>query len=158
MLAVDVFASDRRPSRCRNATAMRWACDWGRIAQRPGRIQQLDSAAFAAAAIDDMLADRPPSGDDQMRGRLLSSGVRSPRSICAAMRWPTWTPADVLSPTMPPGAMSMLLPSGLRYRVLRTGTEVSSHPDDSDAGVHYHGTLLDGRLRILSKAQVEHNQ
>ena len=107
-------------------------------------IVQLDSAAFAAA-IDDVLADRPLRlSDDQMREAIVEQqrafavqrAQRAQASLEAGRRFLTENAArgDVV-----------VLPSGLQYRVLQTGTGEQPRGGDS-VRVHYHGTLLDGRV------------
>lgn len=152
MLAVDVFASEPPTGSVPQRYSYAMGVRLGQLLKGQG-IQQLDSAAFAAA-IDDVLADRPLRlSDDQMREAIAEQqrafaaqrAQRALASLDAGRRFLTDNAAmgDVL-----------VLPSGLQYRVLRTGTGEQPRPDDS-VRVHYHGTLLDGRVFDSS---VERNQ
>lgn len=152
MLAVDVSALEPRSASVPQQYSYAMGVRLGQLLKAQG-IQQLDSAAFAAA-IDDVLADRPLRlSDDQMREAIAQQqrafaaqrAQRAQASLEAGRRFLTGNAAM--------GGV-VVLPSGLQFRVLQTGAGEQPRPDDS-VRVHYHGTLLDGRVFDSS---VERNQ
>lgn len=107
-------------------------------------IARLDSRAFAAA-IDDVLADRPLrlSEEDmqqavqaQQQAFAEQRARRAQANLEAGNRFLTQNAgrADVV-----------VLPSGLQYQVLASGDGMQPGPGDT-VRVHYHGTLLDGTV------------
>jgi FKBP-type peptidyl-prolyl cis-trans isomerase FklB len=107
-------------------------------------IAQLDSRAFAAA-IDDVLADRPlrlseaemqAAIRDQQRAFVEQRAERAQANLAAGR--------DFLAANAGRSDV-VVLPSGLQYRVLESGTGERPRAEDS-VRVHYHGTLLDGTV------------
>lgn len=107
-------------------------------------IVQLDSAAFAAA-IDDVLAGHPLRLSDAE----MQAAVRDQQSFLAGQR------AQRAEDNLKAGreflaanagrSEVVVLPSGLQYEVLESGSGAQPTAEDS-VRVHYHGTLLDGRV------------
>jgi len=107
-------------------------------------IVQLDSAAFAAA-IDDVLAGHPLRLSDAE----MQAAVRDQQSFLAGQR------AQRAEDNLKAGREFLaanagrsevaVLPSGLQYEVLESGSGAQPSAEDS-VRVHYHGTLLDGRV------------
>ena len=107
-------------------------------------IVQLDSAAFAAA-IDDVLAGHPLRLSDEE----MQAAVRDQQGILAGQR------AQRARDNLEAGreflaanagrSEVVVLPSGLQYEVLESGNGAQPTAEDS-VRVHYHGTLLDGRV------------
>ena len=107
-------------------------------------IEQIDSRAFAAA-IDDVLLNRPLrlSSDEMMSAiqeqQRVFSRQREQRALTnleAGREFLTRNAGDT-------GVV--VLPSGLQYRVLDSGTGAQAG-DGGRVRVHYHGTLLDGTV------------
>lgn len=115
----------------------------GQLLQAQG-IAQLDSRAFAAA-IDDVLAGRPlrlseaemqAAVVEQQRAFATQREQRAQANLEAGRDFLTRNAgrADVV-----------VLPSGLQYRVLESGS--GAQPGSTDTvRVHYHGTLIDGSV------------
>jgi len=107
-------------------------------------IVQLDSAAFAAA-IDDVLAGHPLRLSDAE----MQAAVRDQQSFLAGQR------AQRAEDNLKAGREFLaanagrsevaVLPSGLQYEVLESGSGAQPSAEDS-VRVHYLGTLLDGRV------------
>jgi len=107
-------------------------------------IVQLDSAAFAAA-IDDVLAGHPLRLSDEE----MQAAVRDQQGILAGQRAQRARDnleagRDFLAANAGRSEV-VVLPSGLQYEVLESGNGAQPTAEDS-VRVHYHGTLLDGRV------------
>ena len=107
-------------------------------------IRQLDSKAFAAA-IDDVLLNRPLRLDDnemvaaiQEQQRVFANQreQRAQTNLVAGREFLAKNAGN---------ADVVVLPSGLQYRVLDSGTGAQPGVGDR-VRVHYHGTLLDGTV------------
>jgi len=107
-------------------------------------IARLDSRAFAAA-IDDVLADRPL----RLSEAEMQQAVAEQQQLFADQRTQrarTNLEAGNRFLTENAGRSDIVvLPSGLQYRVLASGGGSRPAPGDS-VRVHYHGTLLDGTV------------
>jgi FKBP-type peptidyl-prolyl cis-trans isomerase FklB len=107
-------------------------------------IVQLDSAAFAAA-IDDVLAGHPLRlSDEEMQAAVreqqgILAGQRAQRAQDNLEAGREFLAANAGRPEV------VVLPSGLQYEVLESGSGAQPTAEDS-VRVHYHGTLLDGRV------------
>lgn len=107
-------------------------------------IVQLDSAAFAAA-IDDVLAGHPLRlSDAEMQAAVceqqgILAGQRAQRAQDNLEAGREFLAANAGRPEV------VVLPSGLQYEVLESGSGAQPTAEDS-VRVHYHGTLLDGRV------------
>ncbi|WP_078118281.1 FKBP-type peptidyl-prolyl cis-trans isomerase [Thiosocius teredinicola] len=107
-------------------------------------VRDLDSKAFAAA-IDDVLADRPlrlsetdmvNAIREQQQQFAQQRDLRAAENLKAGQAYLTENAgkADIV-----------VLPSGLQYRVLESGKGAQPQPT-STVRVHYHGTLIDGTV------------
>lgn len=115
----------------------------GQLLQAQG-VVDLDSGAFAAA-IDDVLAGRPLRLDDtQMRQAIADqqrqfSEQREQRAQANLQAGHAYLSENAGRPDV------VVLPSGLQYRVLASGTGEQAGVEDT-VRVHYHGTRLDGSV------------
>jgi FKBP-type peptidyl-prolyl cis-trans isomerase FklB len=107
-------------------------------------IRQLDSKAFAAA-IDDVLLNRPLRLDDNE----MVAAIREQQRVFANQREQRAQTNLVAGREFlaknAGNADVVVLPSGLQYRVLDSGTGAQPGAGDR-VRVHYHGTLLDGTV------------
>lgn len=107
-------------------------------------IEDLDSKAFAAA-IDDVLNDRPLRlSTDQMRQAIveqqrLLAEQRAQRAATRLAEGQAFLAGNAGKPDV------VVLPSGLQYQVLERGDGAQPGPTDT-VRVHYHGSLIDGRV------------
>lgn len=116
---------------------------FGQLLKAQG-ITQLDSAAFSAA-VDDVLGGRSL----RLSTSEMKSAIREQQQVLNAQR------AETAQARMQAGndfltenakrSDVVVLPSGLQYRVLETGSGELPGPEDR-VRVHYQGTLLDGRV------------
>lgn len=107
-------------------------------------IVQLDSGAFAAA-VDDVLAGRPL----RLSETEMQAAIRDQQRLFAEQRAERaqarlQTGRDFLAANAGKADV-VVLPSGLQYRVLEAGNGEQPGPSDT-VRVHYHGTLIDGRV------------
>jgi len=116
-------------------------------------VTQIDGRAFAAA-IDDVLADRPlrlSDADmqaairDQQRQFVQQRNERAQKNLEAGREF---LAANAGKPDV------VVLPSGVQYRVLESGSGARPGAEDS-VRVHYQGTLLDGRVFDSSRQRGE---
>lgn len=107
-------------------------------------IGQLDSAAFAAA-IDDVMLDRPLRlGDQEMMAAIqqqqsLFAEQKQKRALANLEAGREFLAGNAKKPGV------VVLPSGLQYLVLESGSGAQPTAGGS-VRVHYHGTLLDGTV------------
>ncbi len=107
-------------------------------------VAELDSTAFAAA-IDDVLAGRTLRlGEAEMQQAVREQqqafvAQRAQRAEANLQAGNEFLVANARRPDV------RVLPSGVQYRVLESGSGERPGPDDS-VRVHYHGTLLDGSV------------
>ncbi len=116
---------------------------FGQLLKAQG-ITQLDSAAFSAA-IDDVLDGRSL----RLSTPEMKSAIRDQQQILNAQRAETAQARlqagnDFLTENAKRSDV-VVLPSGLQYRVLETGSGERPGPEDR-VRVHYQGTLLDGSV------------
>ncbi len=107
-------------------------------------IHQLDSRAFAAA-IDDVLLDRPLRLNEQemLAAIQAQQGVFARQKQQRAQANLEAGQVFLAENAGRPGVA--VLPSGVQYRVLEEG-KGDQAAAGSSVRVHYHGTLLDGRV------------
>lgn len=107
-------------------------------------IGRLDSRAFAAA-IDDVLSGQPLRlSEDEMRQAIVEqqrvfAEQRAQRAQANLEAGQAFLTQNAARPDV------VVLPSGLQYRVLQSGSGASPGEDGS-VRVHYHGTLIDGSV------------
>jgi len=107
-------------------------------------IQQLDSGAFANA-IDDVLLDRPL----RLSAEQMVAAIQEQQKLFAQQKQQRAQVnletghAFLAANAEKPGIT--VLPGGVQYRVLESGTGAQPTPVSS-VRVHYHGTLLDGTV------------
>lgn len=107
-------------------------------------VAELDSRAFAAA-IDDVLAGRPlrlSEAEMQQAVREQQQAFVEQRAQRAQANLEAGNDFLVANARQ---SDVRVLPSGVQYRVLESGSGERPAPDDS-VRVHYHGTLLDGSV------------
>jgi len=115
----------------------------GQLLQAQG-IARLDSGAFAAA-IDDVLVGRPLRLSE---GEMQAAIVEQQRMFAAQRDQRAQANLKAGQDFLARNAGSadiVVLPSGLQYRVLETGSGAQPRSSES-VRVHYHGTLLDGSV------------
>jgi FKBP-type peptidyl-prolyl cis-trans isomerase FklB len=116
---------------------------FGQLLKAQG-ITQLDSAAFSAA-IDDVLGGRSLRlSEAEMKEAILEQQRLLAEQRAATAQERLKAGNDFLTANAERSDI-VVLPSGIQYRVLETGSGERPGPDDK-VRVHYQGTLLDGSV------------
>jgi FKBP-type peptidyl-prolyl cis-trans isomerase FklB len=107
-------------------------------------VTQLDSAAFSAA-IDDVLSGRSLRlSNDEMKQALRDQQRLLAEQRAQSAQARLQAESEFLA-TNAERSDVVVLPSGVQYRVLETGSGERPGPEDK-VRVHYQGTLLDGSV------------
>jgi FKBP-type peptidyl-prolyl cis-trans isomerase FklB len=142
-LVIPVFAADAGMSTVSERYSYAMGVRFGELLKGQG-IRQLDSRSFAKA-IDDVLGGQPLRlSEADMQAAILGqrqaqAGQRAQRAQANLAAGREFLSANASK------AGVVLLPSGLQYRVLDSGSGDQPGPGDS-VRVHYHGTLIDGTV------------